>query len=238
MFRTRATTLLGIIFPLHRILPFFLINFLTNPLHCHPIQLLPLKPTGQNLLHIFYLMKCPLPSAYPACIIAVILREFALFFSFYNLSTILAYKTIFIIKSFRGGVILHTLLFAGGGSLYVISIFLIHDIRIYEPQSGSPLQPLQVCRISWIIVSLQACSDIRSSSISLAAICIMHVPSGFFVHIPHLVFARRFITHETIFPGSIPAPRTSSIHTFCSISKFFIYTSFISSLHHLLHFRS
>ena len=88
-----------------------------------------------------------------------------------------------------------------------------------------PLQPLQVCNISWIIVSLQACSDIRSSSISLAAICIMHVPSGFFVHIPHLVFARRFITHETIFPGSIPAPRTSSIHTFCSISKFFIYTS-------------
>ena len=90
-----------------------------------------------------------------------------------------------------------------------------------------PLQPLQVCRISWIIVSLHACSDIRSSSISLAAICIMHVPSGFFVHIPHLVFARRFITHETIFPGSIPAPRTSSIHTFCSISKFFIYASFI-----------
>ena len=100
-----------------------------------------------------------------------------------------------------------------------------------------PLQPLQVCRISWIIVSLHACSDIRSSSISLAANCIMHVPSGFFVHIPHLVFARRFITHETIFPGSIPAPRTSSIHTFCSISKFFIYTSFISSLHRLLRFR-
>ena len=139
MFRTRATTLLGIIFPLHRILPFFLINFLTNPLHRHPIQLLPLKPTGQNLLHIFYLMKCPLPSAYPACIIAVILREFALFFSFYNLSTILAYETIFIIKSLRGGVILHALFLAGGGSLYVISIFLIHDIRIYEPQSGMSL---------------------------------------------------------------------------------------------------
>ena len=81
-------------------------------------------------------MKCPLPSAYPACIIAVILREFALFFSFYNLSTILAYKTIFIIKFFRGGVILHALLLSGGGSLYLISIFLIHDIRIYEPQSG------------------------------------------------------------------------------------------------------
>lgn len=40
MFRTRATTLLGIIFPLHRILPFFLINFLANPLRLHPIQLL------------------------------------------------------------------------------------------------------------------------------------------------------------------------------------------------------
>ena len=91
------------------------------------------------LLHIFHLMKCPLPSAYSACIIPVILREFALFFSFYNLSTILAYKTIFIIKSFRGGVILHALLLAGGGSLYVISIFLIHDIRIYEPQSGMSL---------------------------------------------------------------------------------------------------
>lgn len=139
MFRTRATTLLGIIFSLHRILPFFLINSLTSPLYHHPIQLLPLKPTGQNLLHIFHLMKCPLPSAYPTCIIAVILREFALFFSFDNLSTILAYKTIFIIKSFRGGVILHALLLAGSGSLYVISIFLIHDIRIYEPQSGMSL---------------------------------------------------------------------------------------------------
>lgn len=84
-------------------------------------------------------MKCPLPSAYPARIIPVILCEFALFFSFYNLTTILAYETIFIIKFFRGGVILHALLLAGGGSLYVISIFLIHDIRIYEPQSGMSL---------------------------------------------------------------------------------------------------
>ena len=84
-------------------------------------------------------MKCPLPSAYSARIIPVILREFALFFSFYNLSTILAYKTIFIIKSLRSGVILHALLLAGGGSLYVISIFLIHNIRIYEPQSGMSL---------------------------------------------------------------------------------------------------
>lgn len=99
----------------------------------------PLKPTGQNLLHIFYLMKCPLPSTYPARIIPVILREFALFFSFYNLSTILTYETIFKIKSLRGGVILHALLLTGGGSLYVISIFLIHDIRIYEPQSGMSL---------------------------------------------------------------------------------------------------
>lgn len=139
MFRTRATTLLGIIFSLHRILPFFLINFLTNPLHRHPIQLLLLSQPDVISLHIFHLMKCPLPSAYPACIIAVILCEFALFFSFYYLSTILAYKTIFIIKSLRGGVILHALLLAGGGSLYVISIFLIHDIRIYEPQSGMSL---------------------------------------------------------------------------------------------------
>lgn len=115
------------------------VNFLTSPLYHHPIQLLLLSQPGKILLHIFHLMKRPLPSAYPACIIAVILREFALFFSFYNLSTILAYKTIFIIKSFRGGVILHALLLAGGGSLYVISIFLIHDIRIYEPQSGMSL---------------------------------------------------------------------------------------------------
>lgn len=139
MFRTRATTLLGIIFSLHRILPFFLINFLTSPLYHHPIQLLLLSQPDVILLHIFHLMKCPLSPAYPARIIPVILREFALFFSFYNLSTILAYETIFIIKSFRGGVILHALLLAGGGSLYVISIFLIHDIRIYEPQSGMSL---------------------------------------------------------------------------------------------------
>lgn len=84
-------------------------------------------------------MKCPLSPAYPARIIPVILREFALFFSFYNLSTILAYKTIFIIKSLRGGVILNALFLAGGGSLYVISIPLIHNIRIYEPQSGMSL---------------------------------------------------------------------------------------------------
>ena len=84
-------------------------------------------------------MKCPLSSAYSACIIAVILREFTLFFSFYDLSTILAYETIFIIKSFRSGVIFNALLLAGGGSLYVISISLIHDIRIYEPQSGMSL---------------------------------------------------------------------------------------------------
>lgn len=84
-------------------------------------------------------MKCPLPSTYSARIIAVILREFTLFFSFYNLSTILAYETILIIKSLRGGVILHALFLAGGGSLYVISIFLIHDIRIYELQSGMSL---------------------------------------------------------------------------------------------------
>ena len=84
-------------------------------------------------------MKCPLPSAYPARIIAVILREFTLIFSFYNLSTLLAYETILIIKALRGGVILHALLLAGGGSLYVISIPLIHDIRIYEPQSGMSL---------------------------------------------------------------------------------------------------
>ena len=108
-------------------------------LHRHPIKLLLLIQPGKILLHIFHLMKCPLPSAYPARIIAVILREFALFFSFYNLTTILAYETIFIIKSLRGGVILHALFLAGGGSLYVISIFLIHDIRIYEPQSGMSL---------------------------------------------------------------------------------------------------
>ena len=112
---------------------------LTNPLHLHPIQLLLLSQPCKISLHIFHLMKCPLPSTYPARIIAVILREFTLFFSFYNLSTIFAYKTIFIIKSFRGGVILHALLLSGGGSLYVISIFLIHDIRIYEPQSGMSL---------------------------------------------------------------------------------------------------
>ena len=43
MFRTRAATLLGIIFSLHRILPFFLINFLTSFLRLHPIQFLPLS---------------------------------------------------------------------------------------------------------------------------------------------------------------------------------------------------
>lgn len=44
MFGTRATTLSGIIFSLHRILPFFLINFLTSPLYLHPIQLLLSQP--------------------------------------------------------------------------------------------------------------------------------------------------------------------------------------------------
>lgn len=62
MFRTRATTLLGIIFPLHRILPFFLINFLTNPLHRHPIQLLPLKPTRQNF--IAYISPYEMPASF------------------------------------------------------------------------------------------------------------------------------------------------------------------------------
>lgn len=62
MFRTRATTLLGIIFSLHRILPFFLINFLTSPLYRHPIQLLSLNPTVQNF--IAYISPYEMPASF------------------------------------------------------------------------------------------------------------------------------------------------------------------------------